>query len=97
MELKDFIRATLVDIKNSVSEANAAIGGDTTYWIHPSAGNAHHVISFDVAVTVSKEVAGGGGKLEVHIFSVNGGIEQKTVQAAVSRMRFDVLLQHSIS
>lgn len=103
MELKDFIKKTLVDIKEGIHEANIELvekqgkklGVDASALFGIEANNrekTHGYISFDIAVTVAEETKkGGGGKIKVAVADLGGEAEKTASQENVSRIKFYVI------
>jgi hypothetical protein len=90
MRLEDFVRQTLLDITNAVSDAQAK----SRIWIAPGYVDGEKVyalqpVNFDVAVTVSKE--GGGG---IQVWSV-GEISAKGNIEHVNKVSFSVPVNFS--
>jgi len=102
MELQEFIKNTLVSIKNGVHEANLAfakqegktLGQDFSalFVVDSSRDKGQNYISFDVAVTVSEESKkSGGGKLNIQVASLGGEIGDVKSQEHISRIKFHVI------
>ena len=104
MTLKEFVRDSLIEINNGISEARAnkvqipkdvfQIPGDKSgpSGIVTNGVNSAFLIGFDVAVTVSdKSDAGGKAAISVaHILSIEGGGSSGLEQSKVSRIQFKV-------
>src|SRR6266581_7320858 len=98
MELKDFIRETLIGIEEGVHEANdiykkARSVQDNAYLVHASIGPKleGRGIEFDVAVTTTSEVeATGKAKLNIHVVEVSTGGGGQHTKESVSRIKFVV-------
>jgi hypothetical protein len=106
MDLREFVRASLVDIVSGVQEADAAVS-ELGGWVNPSyrdlapnrsVGRPHGVVSvqevqFDVAVTASQaEGKEAKAGIEVVGISIGLGVKGNTQSEAVSvsRLRFSV-------
>lgn len=104
MTLKEFVRDSLIEINNGISEARAnkvqipkdvfQIPGDKSgpSGIVTNGVYSAFLIGFDVAVTVSdKTDAGGKAAISVaHILSIEGGGSSGLEQSKVSRIQFKV-------
>lgn len=97
MQLKDFIKSTLVSIATGVDEASEEIKTKDTRIkdfriMHGSDGLEKRYVEFDVAVTTSMEVSGkikGGGNVIVASMDVQGGLRNN--EGNINRIRFNVL------
>jgi hypothetical protein len=103
MELKEFIKNTLVSIKEGVNDANTelatnegkTIGEDgdcLQYTMHDSKS---HSINFDVAVVVNnenEEGMSGGGKLNISIASIGAEAKgkEKQTETNTTRIKFNI-------
>lgn len=107
MELKEFISETFKQIIEGVNEARA-IGDDASgiasnqrfriEKLAPSlmqdhGGALYTVVDFDVAVTASAKVEGGGG-IDVYAFKLKGGLD--TQDEKVSRVKFSIPMKFNI-
>ncbi len=95
MELKDFVKNSIVEIVQGVSEAMKEIGEHTNAVVNPTDSHAYHSlpqnIAFDVAVTVQDEnsVTGkAGGGIAVLQASING--ESVSSNIAATRISFNI-------
>lgn len=103
MELNEFIRKTLVDIKRGIHEANLELAkeegktlgeGVSVQYVMESLERERKegYIAFDVAVTVSEENSKiGGGGIKVAVASLGAEIESSAAQEKVSRIKFHIL------
>lgn len=107
MELKDFIKATFVEIIDGVKEARetgddaSGIASNTRTRIDQLApglmqdfnGALYSVVEFDVAVTATSKVDGSGG-INVMAFKLAGsaGTEDQTV----SRVKFAIPMRFNV-
>lgn len=101
MELEEFIKTTLVNIKKGVNSANVELakmegkelGKDAgaIFVINPGKENN---ISFDIAVTTAKGTSG-GGKIRVAVVNIGG--DRSNSEEYVSRIKFLVNSHTSIS
>lgn len=102
MNLRDFVRETLVEIQYGIQEASNQCAGDPNFRgvINPVWGNDTNAIGigdvrmveFDVAVSVT-ETASTDGKAGIKVFSVaelGGGVGQKSENSTVSHIKFAV-------
>lgn len=103
MELEEFIRKTLIDIRNGLRGANEEIakleggklGGDRAALFqlesHGGQGGKSY-INFDIAVTVSKEKQKtGGGSINVLAVNVGGKASDTGKEEYVSRIKFALI------
>jgi len=95
MELKDFIKNTLVEIVNGVKEAQEAtkaLGATVSPEIDGQATtvSAENVrsVEFNVAVTATDEANAGAGIKVASIFNVGGGV--KEINTSVSTISFKI-------
>jgi len=96
MGLQEFIKKTLIDIKNGVSDANKEIKG-LHYGMFGNDNKEGH-IHFDVAVMVSNEKEKAGkGSVGVYIAKVGGGVSDKTVHENTSRIEFYIRIRTAIA
>src|SRR3989338_946769 len=102
MELQEFIKNTLVSIKNGVHDANLefakqegkTLGQDFSalFVVDSSRDKGQNYISFDVAVTISEgSKKSGGGKLNIKVASLGGEIGDVKSQEHISRIKFHVI------
>lgn len=103
MELKEFIKNTLVSIKNGLHEANKefakqekkTLGDDFSATFVMESHNrdkGQGYITFDVAVTVSEESKkSGGAGLNIKVASLSGEIGDVKSQEHVSRIKFHII------
>jgi hypothetical protein len=102
MNLRDFVRETLVEIQYGIQAASNECAADPNFRgvINPVWGegvnaiNGRHIrlVEFDVAVSVT-ETATADGKSGIKVFSVAEGpegIDQKSVNSTVSHIKFAV-------
>lgn len=103
MDLKEFIKTTLVDIKNGISEANKELaksegkemGKDANAYFAIFPHNSEKkegYVAFDVALTISQESkSSGGGKIKIAVAGLGGEISDASTQEHVSRIKFNIL------
>jgi hypothetical protein len=102
MELQEFIKNSLIGIKNGVHAANLelakqenkVLGQDAAAYfvLESSRDNAQNYITFDVAVTVSQESKkSGGGGVRVAVVNIGGEIGNIKSQENISRIKFCVI------
>ncbi|MDD5261837.1 MAG: hypothetical protein PHD76_08310 [Methylacidiphilales bacterium] len=101
MDLRTFVKTTLVEIAVGVKEANAEIhekhGGkysQAPYRIHKNIGGSKDIpgISFDVAVIVgsgSTDKAGAGISV-AQVFGIGGSVESTANDSYAHRIKFSV-------
>lgn len=107
MELKEFIKQTLVQIIEGVNDTNDAVRRSgayvrTTQGYCIGGGPIHSTalatnVDFDVAVVTTETNAtnGGGGIKVASVFSAGGNIEDKTENQITSRVKFTLQLRLS--
>jgi|BarGraIncu01121A_1022015.scaffolds.fasta_scaffold01699_5 hypothetical protein len=112
MELKEFVKETLIQIIKGVKEAQVAVKedggqvnpihafyGDTTHknTVRDSEGQVIHSIEFDVAITV-KEDAGvkGGGGLVVGPVVIGTRGEMSEQNTSTNRIKFPVPISYPL-
>lgn len=98
MELKDFIKTTIKDISNAVTELNEEMG-DKGLILNPIPDNHQEgmvysqdgrwlqKIEFNVSVTTSENSSKEGG---VKICVAKAGISEKTTNEAISSLHFHI-------
>lgn len=103
MELQEFIKNTLVSIKNGLHEANEEfarqenkkLGENFTalFVMEPhNREKGQGYITFDVAITVSQESKkSGGGGLKIAVASLGGEIGDIKSQEHLSRIKFHII------
>lgn len=98
MELKDFIKGTIKDISEAITELNEEIG-DTGLLVNPKVDN--HLentryavdgmiiqdIEFNLQVSASEKTDAGGG---IHINVLKAGLSNTTDNATVSTIQFKI-------
>jgi hypothetical protein len=95
MNLKDFVRSSLVQIVEGVQAAIEETKDSERGRINPSPTHKHHgdtsPVEFDVAVTVTDTV-GAGGKAAIAVvgFKIGGGADSVYQHQSVSRLKFAV-------
>jgi Trypsin-co-occurring domain 2 len=97
MELKDFIRQTLVEIAEAVAEANKAVTGEPFTVTHHMGDKKEHGIEFDVAVTAKDDKqAGGKANLGVAVLGLSTNESTLASSERVSRIKFTVGLRQAL-
>jgi hypothetical protein len=100
IELREFVRATLLDVLNGVDDARkdetvGARAGIT--WTGRTTSEAAKV-EFDVAVTAENtDAAKGNGGVKVAVFSVGVSGEVSSKNTTVSRIKFAVPIRYTES
>lgn len=109
MELEEFIKKSLINISNGVKFTNKEILGEghgkdrVPFMIEPSSWNREKAgdkgfISFDIAVTASKEVEkSGGGGIRIHVVSLGGEKGDKVAESSISRIKFYIAVNYTIA
>lgn len=96
MELRDFIKTSLVDILGGIQDAQSEVNENASAKgaINPAFGELKDVmekVEFDIAVTAGSESGGKmGGSINVYAAKFNAGIFGKTNDSKVSRLKFSV-------
>lgn len=107
MELKDFIKATFVEIIGGVKEARdtgedaSGIASNTRVKIdklgsglmQDANGAIYSIVEFDVAVTATTKVDGSGG-INVMAFKLAGGAASE--DQTVSRVKFAIPMRFNV-
>ncbi len=102
MELQEFIKNTLVGIKNGVNDANKEfakqegkeLGKDFSalFVLEGLNRGKEGYVSFDVAVTVNSEnIKSGGGGINVAALNLGGKVDSSLSQEHISRIKFNIL------
>ncbi len=107
MELKEFIKETLVQIIEAIKDAQKSVGTDNGEIILKLStqrskgeishdGRVIHNIYFDVAVTVTEgsEKKGGGGIKVVSLFEIGGDGKRSESNIFQNRIQFHVPLTY---
>lgn len=111
MDLQEFVAQTLIQISEGVEAARAKKGNRVAPKLsiqNEQAGKAGpvfftdigsavaHLVSFDVAVTVTDKTAAGGkaGIQVMSLLNVQGGKEKSVESFSASRVRFDVPISY---
>jgi hypothetical protein len=102
MDIETFVKESLVAIALGVKEANNAMHAlapdeeRRTYFILQRGSSAP--VSFDVAVAATKEGGGGlAGKLNIAVAEVSLDGKGKMTQENVSRIKFEVHVDFSVT
>ena len=102
MDLQEFIKTTLVSIKNGLRDANVELakqegkelGKDfsSVFVMRPTNDEkAQSDVVFDVAVTVSqKDDKTGGGAIKIAVANLGGEMSKSTSQENVTRIKFHI-------
>lgn len=94
MELKDFIKRTLVDIVNGVEEANLEKNRfRLTSQIHHTTGESGQKVEFDVSVIVNEssdtDIKGG---IKVALVNLGGGVKESQSNQNLQKIKFEVFI-----
>lgn len=106
MDLKEFTKQTLVQIVEGAIEANDLLADTGARVVSEAPNNAKNCIirregminvidvDFDVAISVTElEGANGGGGLKVaSLLSIGGGVENKSENQTISRVKYTLPL-----
>jgi hypothetical protein len=98
MELKEFVRDTLLEVLQGINEAQLAIevgkakGIINPIWKHVDKLYEHiQDINFDIAVTASDKASGSsGGGIKVVAADLSGKVSKEKEKSSVSRISFKV-------
>lgn len=96
MELREFIKTSLVDIMRGVQDAQSEINNDPNAKgaVNPAFGELKDTmtrVAFDVAVTVSSEKkADGKAGIDIYAMKLGGGGSKQEHDSTVSRLAFEV-------
>lgn len=96
MELREFVRTSLVDIMRGIQDAQHEIYADPTAKgaVNPAFGRLRDTmekVTFDVAVTAGSEASGEGkGGINVMAANLSGKVAGKLHDSSVSRLTFSV-------
>ena len=97
MELKDFIKQTLLDVVNGVEEANKEKDRfRLTSHKHMGTGERGQKIEFDIAIVVDKssETDAKGG-IKVALVNLGGGIKDKETSQDTHKIKFEIFIKDS--
>ena len=105
MDLKEFTKQTLIQIVEGVNDANVALQDSGAYITNESLSNSKGPclfykklnvieVDFDVAITATEsEGSNGGASLKVASFiNVGGGVDTKTENQTISRIKYTLPL-----
>ena len=95
MELEEFIKTTLISIKNGVHSANKELeknGADRpAYLLMTGEAKEGGSIEFDVAVTATHEKdRGGKASIRIYVAEIGRRVEEKNIQESISRIKFKI-------
>lgn len=96
MDLEEFVKNTLVSITKGVFGANKELSKSDfkteQFSLVPYKDKEHGVISFDVAVVVSKESKKSGkGTFKIAILDAGGGKANRDIEEKVSHIKFNII------
>ena len=92
----EFIKNTLVSIKNGVSEANKEF--NSLHFAMFSGTEKENYVHFDVAVSVSSESKKtGGGGIKIYVVDLGGEKSNKNFQENISRIKFSIRIRTDIA
>ena len=93
MELREFVKVTLVQIIEGVQGAREAVAAmpAAQEGAEVAVGSTHRVVEFDVGVTVvEKADREGSGGVQISVLSIGGGISKGKEHTAVNHIKFSV-------
>ena len=92
MELREFVKATLVQIIEGVRDARAAVSQmEARDGAEIVRSYEDQKVDFDVGVTVVESSAReGGGGVQISVLSLGAGISKEKEQTAVNHIKFTV-------
>src|SRR6266550_3110922 len=96
MEIKEFVKKTLLDLNQACVEASEEAGAGVDGYVIDSKGIHEGAIEFDMAVEVVTSEAtkvGGGGNIRAARADLDH--EEGTASSSVSRIKFVVLQKRS--
>ncbi|MCJ8209526.1 hypothetical protein MUY27_07385 [Mucilaginibacter sp. RS28] len=94
MELKDFIKQSLLDIVNGVEEANQEKNRfRLTSHIHHGTKESGQRVEFDVSVVVNEtsENSAKGG-IKIAFANIGGGLKQSDSNQNIQKIKFDIFI-----
>lgn len=101
MELQEFIKDTLISIKNGIHDANIEFAKQegkklgenfSALFVMSTRDKGQDYITFDVAVTASQESKkSGGGGIKIAIASLGGEVGDIKSQEHISRIKFHII------
>ena len=94
MEIKDFVKKTLLEISSAIDETNDEFGSARRFQLAAVDKN-QGLIEFDLAVEAKRtgtKKAGGG--LKVAVLEANAGGEKNYSEGSVSRIKFIIMDNH---
>lgn len=107
MELREFVKMSLVEIVQGIKEANKELSTDgvvtadnNVFMLKYSGGNKPEgsPVEFDVAIsTTSDQKAGAGASAKLYVVDINVNGSQSTVKEHVSRVKFSVFVKMDVS
>jgi len=94
MELKDFIKRTLIDIVSGVEEANNEKNRfRLTSQVHHGTGESGQKVEFDVSVIVNEssdsDIKGG---IKVALVNFGGGVKESESNQNIQKIKFEVFI-----
>ena len=105
MDLKEFTKQTLIQIVEGTKEANEALCDLDAYVTHQQLTNSKGPslfhsglnvieVGFDVAITATEsEGSNGGASLKVaSLINIGGGVDNKTENQTISRIKYTLPL-----
>ena len=102
MDLKDFIKESLLQLSLGIRDANDALASELntqnrTYALRASKQDAGSVIDYDVAISLKEGAATeGGGGLKLAVADIGASSSKETTHETVSRMKFTVRIDWEI-
>ncbi len=101
MELQEFIKNSLVNIRKGVSDANDDLMKDVNkhrvFELDSNSKEGGHV-DFDIAVIATSEKGKtGGGGIKIAVVSVGGEVKNKKSEESVSRIKFSVKIGWTVN
>lgn len=93
MDLKNFVKQTLLEITGGLKEANHELKGSGADFILPQQGpvGKEGTIVFDVAVTVTSEDSKtGGGGIKIAVVNLGGELKGTEKHESISRIKFSI-------
>lgn len=94
MEIKDFVKTTLKQISEALSETNKELGKNvklTNIALRIKQAGNYGLIDFDLAVEVKKaETTGKGAGVRISVVEAKLGKDRELISSTISRIKFTV-------
>jgi hypothetical protein len=100
MDIKDFVKTTLLQISEAIDESNDEFGGARKFTLSNMGGDgkwagAYGMVEFDLAVEAKTSgVRKKDGGLKIAVLEAKVGSETEHTDSSISRIKFFVMDQH---